>query len=115
MQFMSVMARVPKQILMPTVFLVTITAVYAQETSLYAIIVLLGFGLLGLAMRLTQIPILPFIIAYILGGILERTARQAFASTGADPYFLFSSPVALIFMGLAFAIIFLFSKKRRNR
>ena len=40
-------------------------------------------------MRLTNIPVLPFIIAYILGGILERTARQAFASTGADPYFLF--------------------------
>ena len=114
MQFMSVMARVPKQILMPTVFLVTITAVYAQETSLYAVIVLLGFGLLGLAMRLVHIPILPFIIAYILGGILERTARQAFASTGADPYFLFSSPVAIAFMLLAFAIIFLFSKKRRN-
>ena len=87
MQMMSVMARVPKQILMPTVFLVTITAVYAQETSLYAIICLLGFGLLGLAMRLTNIPVLPFIIAYILGGILDRTARQAFASTGADPYF----------------------------
>ena len=113
MQFMSVMARVPKQILMPTVFLVTITAVYAQETSLYAVIVLLGFGLLGLVMRLVHIPILPFIIAYILGGILERTARQAFASTGADPYFLFSSPVAIAFMLLAFTIIFLFSKKRR--
>ena len=115
MQMMSVMSRVPKQILMPTVFLVTITAVYAQETSLYAIICLLGFGLLGLAMRLTKIPVLPFIIAYILGGILERTARQAFASTGADPYFLFSSPIAIIFMLLAALIIILFSRGRRNK
>ena len=115
MQMMSVMARVPKQILMPTVFLVTITAVYAQETSLYAIICLLGFGLLGLAMRLTNIPVLPFIIAYILGGILERTARQAFASTGADPYFLFSSPIATIFMIMAVVIIIMFSRGRRQK
>lgn len=115
MQLMSVMVRVPKQILMPTVFLVTITAVYAQETSLYAIICLLGFGLIGLAMRLTKIPVLPFIIAYILGGILERTARQAFASTGADPYFLFSSPIAIIFMLLAGLTIILFSRGRRHQ
>ena len=115
MQLMSVMVRVPKQILMPTVFLVTITAVYAQETSLFAIICLLGFGLFGLAMRLTNIPVLPFIIAYILGGILERTARQAFASTGADPYFLFSSPIAIIFMVMAALIITLFSRGRRNK
>ena len=115
MQIMSVMTRVPKQILMPTVFLVTITAVYAQQTSLYAIICLLGFAILGLTMRLTQIPILPFIIAYILGGILERTARQAFASTGSDPYFLLSSPIALIFVMTSVGIVILFARKRRNQ
>ena len=114
MQFMSVMARVPRQILMPSVLLVTVTAVYAQETSVYAIICLLGFGLFGLMMRLTQIPILPFVIAYILGGILERTARQAFSSTGADPYFLFSSPVSIALMVAAAAIVILFAKKRQN-
>ena len=114
MQFMSIMVRVPKQILMPTVLLITITSVYAQETSLYAIICLLGFGLFGLMMRLTKIPILPFVIAYILGGILERTARQAFASTGADPYFLFSSPVSIALMGAAVAIIIIFAQKRRS-
>ena len=92
----------------------TITSVYAQETSFYAIICLLGFGLFGLFMRLTHIPILPFVIAYILGGILERTARQAFASTGADPYFLFSSPTAIAFMAGALAIIVIFARKRRQ-
>lgn len=113
MQLMSVMVRVPRQILMPTVLLVTITAVYAQETSLYAVICLLGFGLFGLMLRLTQIPILPFVIAYILGSILERTARQAFASTGADPYFLFSSPVSIILVIASLAIIIIFARKRR--
>ena len=66
-------------------------------------------------MRLTNIPVLPFIIAYILGGILERTARQAFASTGADPYFLFSSPIATIFMIMAVVIIIMFSRGRRQK
>lgn len=113
MQMMSIMAHVPRQILMPTVFLVTVTAVYAQETSLYAVIFLLGFGLFGLFMRLTGLPVLPFIISYILGGILERTARQAFSSTGSDPYFLFSSNISILLMLSAFVIIILFSKRKR--
>ena len=41
---------------------------------------------------------LPFVIAFILGGKLEDTARQAFSSSGSDPFFLFTSPVALAFM-----------------
>ena len=115
MQLMSFMARVPRQILMPTVLLVTITSVYAQETSLYALICLLGFGLFGLFMRLTSIPILPFVIAYILGNILERTARQAFSSTGADPYFLFSSPTSILLMLSAVLIICIFTWKRHKK
>ena len=115
MQMMSIMVHVPRQILMPTVFLITITAVYAQETSVYAIICLMGFGLLGLMMRLTKLPVLPFIIAYILGGILERTARQAFASTGADPYFLFSSNISILLMLISLGIVISFSRKNRSK
>ena len=65
-------------------------------------------------MRLTKLPVLPFIIAYILGGIFERTARQAFASTGADPYFLFSSPISILLMLTALGIVISFSRKNRS-
>jgi putative tricarboxylic transport membrane protein len=61
--------------------------------------------LLGYAMRRLGISPLPFVIAFILGGNLENTARQAFAATGGDPLFLFSSPVALVFMMLTLVII----------
>ena len=49
--------------------------------------------------------ILPFVIAFILARPLESTARQAFASTGADPWFLFSSPVAIMLMAGCFIVI----------
>ncbi|MEO1308306.1 MAG: hypothetical protein AAFV38_10375 [Pseudomonadota bacterium] len=48
---------------------------------------------------------LPFVIAFILGGNLEATARQAFAATGADPFFLFNSPVALAFMIMSVGVV----------
>lgn len=106
MQIMAVMARILKQILMPSVLLVTITAIYAENTSMLSLIWLIGFGIFGFIMRLLDFPILPFVIAFILARPLESTARQAFAATGADPWFLFSSPIAIILICSCAIVIF---------
>jgi putative tricarboxylic transport membrane protein len=105
MRSMSVMIRIPKQILLPTVLLLTLTAIYVQETRLDAIWFTLGFGVLGYLMRTVDISPLPFVIAFILGGKLEDSARQAFAATGGDPWFLFNNPVAATFMAISVGVI----------
>jgi putative tricarboxylic transport membrane protein len=107
MRSMGVMTRAPKHILLPIVLLLTLTAIYVQEPRMEAILFALGFGFLGFFMRKSGISPLPFVIAYILGSTLEQTARQAFAATGGDPFFLFASPIAAIFMlGAASVIVF---------
>lgn len=105
MRSMGVMAKVPNRILLPIVLLVTITAIYVQETSLVAIWIAFAFGILGYVFRRLDISVLPFVIAFILAGPLEETARQAFSASGGDPWFLFRSPIALAFMALAFASV----------
>ena len=98
--------------LLPVVLLLTLTAIYVQETRLQVIWFTLAFGLLGYGMRLLAISPLPFVIAFILGGKLEATARQAFDATGSDPFFLLNNPIAAAFMVLSVAIIFLASRKK---
>ena len=105
MRWVGVMARIPKSKLLPVVLLLTITAIYVQETSMLAVWITLFFGLLGYLMRRMGMSPLPFVIAFILGGNLESTARQAFAATGADPFFLLKSPIAFIFIALAVFVI----------
>ena len=105
MRWIGFVARVPKNRLLPIVLLLTLTAIYVQETSMIAIWITICFGLLGYAMRRVDMSPLPFVIAFILGGNLEATARQAFAATGGDPFFLFTSPIALIFMVLTLGVI----------
>ena len=56
-------------------------------------------------MRRIDMSPLPFVIAFILGGNLEATARQAFAATGADPFFLLTSPIAALFIVLSIITI----------
>ena len=105
MRSMGIMIRIPKRILLPSVLLLTMTAIYVQETRIEAIWFALGFGVLGYFMRKLAISPLPFVIAFILGGKLEETARQAFSATGNDPFFLFTSPIAAVFMAMALGVI----------
>ncbi len=114
MRSMGVMVRVPKQFLLPIVLLLTLTAVYVQEARMAAIWFTLGFGVLGYFMRSVGISPLPFVIAFILGGKLEESARQAFSATGGDPFFLFNNPIALAFMLLSVGVIVVTARNARK-
>ena len=114
MRTMALLARVPRTVLLPAVLLVTLTAVYAQETEFSAIWITLGFGVLGYLMRRAGMSVLPFIIAFILFRTLEETARQAFSATGGDPWFLFSSPIGCVLVAGAVAVIMVFARRGRG-
>ena len=106
MRFVGIMTRVPRHILLPIVLLLTLTSIYVQETDMSAIWFAIGFGILGYLMRLLEISPLPFVIAFILGGTLEDSARQAFSATGGDPVLpVFPSATASAFMVLATVVI----------
>ncbi|MDJ0628998.1 MAG: tripartite tricarboxylate transporter permease [Rhodobacter sp.] len=111
MRVVGVMIRVPKHILLPIVLTLTLTAIYVQEARISAMWFAIGFGILGYLMRRLGISHLPFVIAFILGGKLEDTARQAFAATGGDAWFLVTSPIAAVFMALAVAVVALSLRK----
>ena len=112
MRSMGIMIRVPKQRLLPVVLLLTVTSIYVQQTSMFAIYVTVFFGMIGYFMRKLNLSVLPFVIAFILANNLEEAMRQAFAVTGANPWFLFASPVSMVFMGLAVLVILFFSRHR---
>jgi len=114
MRSMGFMIRIPKQLLLPSVLLLTLTAIYVQEARMEAIWFALGFGVLGYVMRVLTISPLPFVIAFILGRSLEETARQAYSATGNDPFFLFNNPIAAIFMVMAVGVVIHSARKREK-
>jgi putative tricarboxylic transport membrane protein len=114
MRGMGVMVKIPTRILLPVVLIVTLTAIYVQETSLTAIWITVGFGFLGFFFRLLGITALPFVIAFILASPLEQTARKAFEASGGDPYFLFRSPVALGLLAITLGVIIMVARKKKT-
>ena len=114
MRMVGVMSKIPKQVLMPTVLFLTLSAIYIQETDFSAILFALGFGILGYLMRKLAVPTLPFVIAFILAKNLEESLRKAFAVSDADPFFLVSSPVSVLFLTLSVVVVIFFSRGEKK-
>ena len=114
MRSMGFMIRIPKQLLLPSVLLLTLTAIYVQEARIEAIWFALCFGILGYFMRVLEISPLPFVVAFILGKSLEETARQAYSATGNDPWFLLNNPIALVFVFLSISVVVLSARKPKG-
>lgn len=114
MRSLGFMTRFPKHILLPIVLLITLTSIYVGSPNLTEIWVAVGFGVVGYLMRKIDMSPLPFVIAFILGSTLEKTARQAFDATGADPFFLFSSPTAFSLM-LTTVVVIGFSARSKKK
>lgn len=105
MRLLGGLIRIPKQTLLPIVLLLTMTSVYVQNSNMSDVYVLLVFGAFGYGMRSTGIPVLPFVIAYILARPFETTVRNAFEASGSDPWFLFGGVISPILLALAVAIV----------
>lgn len=102
---LGVLARVPKSIMLPTVLLITLTAVYAQDGGFVAVWVVVIFGALGYVLRKLDISILPFVIGFLLAPRLEELVRGGYSASGGDPLFLLRSPIAVAFLAAAVCLL----------
>ena len=69
---------------------------YSVNFQAFDVALLLGIGLLGLAMRRFAIPVLPLIVGVILGPRLEEQLTQALSISQGDISTLWSEPVAVV-------------------
>ncbi len=113
MRATGVMVKVPKQRLLAVVLLLTPTAIYVQNTDMFAIYFTLFFGFIGYLMRKLDISVLPFVIAFILANRLEEAMRQAFSATGGNPWFLFDSPISIAFIAIAVIVVVFFARNKK--
>ncbi|MGF1500590.1 MAG: tripartite tricarboxylate transporter permease [Paracoccaceae bacterium] len=93
-------ADVPKAIVMPSVLVLSVFGVYAVNNATFDIGVMFATGALGYAMLLLGVPAAPFLIAFILGPLLEDSFRQSMLMSGSDPGVFFESTIAWIFWTL---------------
>ena len=101
--FASILA-VPPWILMPGIVCVSFIGVYSINASTFDLLLMLGIGGVGYLLRKAGLPVAPLILGVVLGGMMEQNLRRALAISNGDVSILFSSPVTILFWGLAVAV-----------
>lgn len=91
----------PRALLMPTIAVLCVIGSYALRNNFFDVYVMLGFGLLGLAMRWLDMPVVPLLLALVLGSALEENLRVALTSSKGDIAIFFTSPISLGFLILS--------------
>ena len=106
----------PRALLMPTIAVLCVIGSYALRNSFFDVYVMFFFGLLGLAMRWLDMPVVPLLLALVLGGQLEEHLRVALTGSKGDVAVFFTSPFSLLFLCLAaVSVVWSFVAEHRRR
>ncbi len=104
-RLMSKIADVPQRILFPIVFVFCVFGSYAVNNSMFDVMVMMVMGFVGFAMLKLKIPAAPFLIAFILGPMLEDNFRQAMLISKGDIGVFFSTPICWFFWALTSLVL----------
>ena len=86
----------PRWVLIPAVVAIAYVSVYSATSSSFDLLAMTGFGVLGYFMRKLSVPLAPMILAVVLGGLMEKTLRQALSLSDGDWTILYGSPLAIV-------------------
>src|SRR6056300_1227311 len=107
-------ADVPKRILMPAVLVLCIYGVFAVNNNIFDVVVMFAMGWLGYVMLRTRIPAAPFLIAFILGPLLEDNFRQSMLMSGGDMAVFVRGPITWAFWSFSLIALFAIYKSVRE-
>jgi putative tricarboxylic transport membrane protein len=96
---------IPRAVLMPIVFVLCVIGSFAINARIFDIWVMLGFGILGYAMRNYNYPAAPLVLGVILGDMLDVNMRRALIRTAGDITPFFTRPISLVLLSLVLLTI----------
>jgi putative tricarboxylic transport membrane protein len=86
--------RVRPAILAPITALITILGVYTINNSVFDIFLMIGFGIIGYLMKKAGFDPGPMVLAFVLGSLVESSARRSMLIFGGDPTGFFTRPLS---------------------
>ena len=111
----SRISEIPNRVLYPVVLVFCLFGSFAINNSIFDVIVMLLMGCVGYIMMVFRFPAPPFLIAFILGPLLEDNFRQAMILSDGGLGILFRSPICWVFWTLTLLSFYLLVKSRQKQ
>ncbi|WP_434510007.1 tripartite tricarboxylate transporter permease [Desulfitobacterium sp. AusDCA] len=112
--FWAKITRIPYGILAPIILLISIVGTYTIRNNMLDILVALIFGVIGYFLNKFNWPVVPFIICFILGPMLEKSLIQSFAMAYDNHLIFFQRPISLTLIVLSGVFLIVSIKLRRR-
>ena len=97
---------VPRNVLMPVILLFCVVGAFAINNTIFAVAVILVFGLLAYGMEENGYPVAPAILGVILGSMLEENFITSMIKSDGDLFGFFQRPIAAG-LGVATIVVWL--------
>ena len=104
-------ADVPNGILYPVVLVLCVFGAYAIGNTLFDVMVMMVMGVVGYVMLKFAVPPAPFLIAFILGPILEDSFRQSLVLSDGGFSIFARGPICWLFLALTVASLSVIVKR----
>ena len=93
-----------------------VVGVFALNSSLTDVWIMLFFGVLGYLLKKFKFPIAPLLIGFILSPLFEKNFRRALILSNGNWGVFFSSPLCWIFWAItALSVFYILRSKRKDK
>jgi putative tricarboxylic transport membrane protein len=97
--------RAPREVLMPVILLFCVVGSFAINNSIFGVVLMLAFGLIGYLMEENGFPVAPAILGMVLGAMLEEHFIRAMISADGQFIAFFERPIAGALGVLVLAVV----------
>ncbi|MBP1708645.1 MAG: hypothetical protein H6Q40_434, partial [Deltaproteobacteria bacterium] len=106
--------KVPYRILFPLILLFGFIGCYSLNNNITDVIVLWFFGLVGFFAKKFEYEPAPFVLAFVLGPMIETALRRSLIMSDGSFWIFFQRPISAVFLSVAILALAvpLFIKKR---
>jgi putative tricarboxylic transport membrane protein len=101
--------RIPWGILFAFILAIMVIGSYSSNNAQFDVWLMIGFGLLGYALRKLDFPLAPVLLTFILTPMMERSLFRSLVMSQGDVSIFLTRPISLTFLVLAVLILLSFS------
>ena len=99
-KFFARVTAIPNSVLIPLIAVFTVLGSYAIRNLLFDVFLMIAFGAIGFYMEKSRIPLAPFVLAFILGPIVEKQFRRALILVESGTSGVFTNWICLLLLAL---------------
>jgi putative tricarboxylic transport membrane protein len=100
---------------MPSVAVLCVVGSFALRNNFFDVYIMLIFGLIGICMKWLDMPVVPLLLALVLGSQFEENLRVALTASQGDISVFVTSPISLSFIILSLISVIWSLKSNKNK